>query len=174
VAKKRGAGEGSIYKHADGRWVGQVVIGFDAEGKIRRRTVSARTRAEVAEKPQRAVKPTPRPTPKKTAAPKVTQGKEAIQKPEVIAKADPAPRSEAGAKRPPTRLREQQNKYNPEPAVAMPEPKTTPRPPNGLNTEALYEKARSFHTIKTPRPIRSSVERPKSTEHLINMLEPEL
>lgn len=51
---RRGANEGSIYKRAsDGRWVGALVVGLDANGKPRRRIVYGATRAEAAEELQR-------------------------------------------------------------------------------------------------------------------------
>lgn len=51
MARKRGHGEGSIYKRADGKWIGQVTIGYDPRtGKQKRKTVSGKTRQEVAEK----------------------------------------------------------------------------------------------------------------------------
>ena len=49
MAKRRGSGEGSIYKDADGRWRGSVHLGYKA-GKRVRKVVSGKTRAEVAEK----------------------------------------------------------------------------------------------------------------------------
>jgi len=54
---KRGNGEGSIYQQArDGRWVGSVVVGFNAMGRPIRRTVSATTRRDVVEKLKRLQK----------------------------------------------------------------------------------------------------------------------
>jgi len=50
AAKRRGHGEGSIYRRADGLWVGSVDLGWDASGKRRRKTVSSRTQAGVIEK----------------------------------------------------------------------------------------------------------------------------
>lgn len=49
MSKKRGNGEGSIYKDKDGRWRGSVHLGYRG-GKRLRKTVSARSRAEVARK----------------------------------------------------------------------------------------------------------------------------
>lgn len=47
MAGRRGNGEGSVYQRAsDGRWLGAVLLGYDADGRPRRRTVSARTRSE--------------------------------------------------------------------------------------------------------------------------------
>jgi len=40
-------GEGSLYhRESDGRWVGAVSIGYDHRGQSRRKTVSAKTRAD--------------------------------------------------------------------------------------------------------------------------------
>lgn len=43
----RSKGDGSIYQRADGRWIASVESGYEAAGR-RRRTVSAKTRREVA------------------------------------------------------------------------------------------------------------------------------
>ena len=43
---RRGRGEGSVYQRKDGRWVGVVEVGFVGGRRIRR-TVTAKTRAEV-------------------------------------------------------------------------------------------------------------------------------
>ncbi len=48
--KRRGRGEGSIFKRADGTWVGSLSAGYDAKGKRRRRTVYGKAKAEVQEK----------------------------------------------------------------------------------------------------------------------------
>ncbi|HEY1825253.1 MAG TPA: tyrosine-type recombinase/integrase, partial [Acidimicrobiales bacterium] len=51
MARKRGNGEGSIYqREVDGRWFGSIVVGFDHEGRRKRRTVSAKSRREVVSK----------------------------------------------------------------------------------------------------------------------------
>ncbi len=50
MAKKRGAGEGSIYQRDDGLWVANVTIGCDEAGRRRRRVVYAPTQAEAVEK----------------------------------------------------------------------------------------------------------------------------
>lgn len=47
--KRRGKGEGSIYRRGDGRWVGQ----YEVNGK--RRYVSGKTRAEVTKKLTKAI-----------------------------------------------------------------------------------------------------------------------
>jgi hypothetical protein len=47
--KRRGKGEGSIYRRKDGRWVDQ----YEVNGK--RRYVSGKTRAEVAKKLTKAI-----------------------------------------------------------------------------------------------------------------------
>ena len=50
MARIRQNGEGSVYQRAsDGRWIGSVTLGWD-DGKRVRKTVSAKTAAEVREK----------------------------------------------------------------------------------------------------------------------------
>src|ERR1035437_1040085 len=46
VAGRRMNGEGGLYQRSDGRWFGAVVLGYDASGKPKRKTVSAKTKAE--------------------------------------------------------------------------------------------------------------------------------
>jgi integrase len=49
--KKRGNGEGTIYKRPDGTWMGQVSLGHDPKtGKLKRKSYYGKTRKEVAEK----------------------------------------------------------------------------------------------------------------------------
>jgi integrase len=48
--KSRGNGEGSIYLRSDGRWCAAITIGYDSNGKLRRRVIYGRTRKEVADK----------------------------------------------------------------------------------------------------------------------------
>lgn len=48
MASRRGHGEGSIYRRADGRWVGAVDLGW-RDGKRIRRHYSGTTRKEVAD-----------------------------------------------------------------------------------------------------------------------------
>ena len=51
MAHRRGNGDGSVYQRAsDGRWLGVVVLGYDAEGRPIRKATSARTRTEVMQK----------------------------------------------------------------------------------------------------------------------------
>ena len=53
VARKgtrRGNNEGSIFQTKDGKWLGQVTIGYKEDGKPKRKTFTGRTRAEVATK----------------------------------------------------------------------------------------------------------------------------
>ena len=51
MAHRRGNGDGSVYQRAsDGRWLGVVVLGYDAEGRPIRKATSARTRTEVVQK----------------------------------------------------------------------------------------------------------------------------
>ena len=45
--KRRGNGEGSIYKRKDGRWTGLIGIGHDSNGKRKRRYLYGKTRSEV-------------------------------------------------------------------------------------------------------------------------------
>lgn len=47
---KRGHGEGTIYKRADGRWSAQITVHDPATGRSKRLTLYGRTRAEVNEK----------------------------------------------------------------------------------------------------------------------------
>jgi integrase len=47
MAKRRGHNEGAIYQRKDGRWAGSVNLGWE-DGKRKRKTVYALTRAEVA------------------------------------------------------------------------------------------------------------------------------
>jgi len=49
MARRRGSGEGSIYRDKDGRWRGSVHLGYRG-GKRSRKIVSGKTRAEVARK----------------------------------------------------------------------------------------------------------------------------
>lgn len=49
MPKRRGSGEGSIYRRSDGRWVASVDMGW-LGGKRRRRVVYGKTRKEVGEK----------------------------------------------------------------------------------------------------------------------------
>src|SRR5262249_42756177 len=48
--KRRGRGEGSISQRADGLWEAKVSLGYDGQGKRRRKTVYGKTKAEVQEK----------------------------------------------------------------------------------------------------------------------------
>jgi integrase len=50
MAKRRGRGEGSIFRRDDGIWCASIAIGYDALGKRRRRTVYAKTKGEVHHK----------------------------------------------------------------------------------------------------------------------------
>lgn len=51
MPKRRGNGEGSIYRRPDGTWVGQISIGYDpATGKLKRKSFYGKTRKEVADK----------------------------------------------------------------------------------------------------------------------------
>lgn len=48
--EKRLNGEGSIYQRADGKYAGSITIGFDGNGKQKRRVVYGKTKAEVQKK----------------------------------------------------------------------------------------------------------------------------
>jgi integrase len=48
--KRRGRGEGSIYERADGLWEAKVSLGFDGQGKRRRKAIYGKTKTEVQEK----------------------------------------------------------------------------------------------------------------------------
>jgi integrase len=56
MGKRRGKGEGSIYRREDGRWIGAVDLGW-SDGRRTRKVVNGRTRAEVAKRLQE-VQPT--------------------------------------------------------------------------------------------------------------------
>ena len=47
---KKSNGEGSISKRKDGKYMGQVSVGRDANGKLIRKTVYADTKLEVVKK----------------------------------------------------------------------------------------------------------------------------
>jgi integrase len=47
---RRSNGEGSVFRHNNGKWCGQIALGIDENGKRTRRTVYGETRAEVVEK----------------------------------------------------------------------------------------------------------------------------
>jgi integrase len=49
ASKRRGAGEGSIYRRADGKWTGSINLGWE-DGKRHRRVVYGRSQAEVRDK----------------------------------------------------------------------------------------------------------------------------
>jgi len=54
VAGRRMNGEGSVYqRRSDRRWVGAVSLGYDEHGKLRRKTVTAKTKADVLQKIRR-------------------------------------------------------------------------------------------------------------------------
>lgn len=51
MAKRRGNGEGSIYKRSDGLWVGKISVGYDpVTGKLKRKSFYGKTRKEVMDK----------------------------------------------------------------------------------------------------------------------------
>jgi integrase len=47
---RRGNNEGSIYRRSDGRWAGEVFIGYKPDGKPWRKVIYGKTRQEVAQK----------------------------------------------------------------------------------------------------------------------------
>ena len=48
--KRRGICEGSIYRRSDGKWCATLAVGYDQNGKRKRRYLYGRTKAEVLEK----------------------------------------------------------------------------------------------------------------------------
>ena len=50
MARRRGKGEGSIFKRKDGTWQGAVTVGYTDAGKQKRRTVYGKTQREAREK----------------------------------------------------------------------------------------------------------------------------
>ena len=48
MTKRRGAGEGSIFRRKDGLWVGSLTVGYDEKGRRRRRDIYGKRRADVA------------------------------------------------------------------------------------------------------------------------------
>ena len=49
MAKRRGSGEGSIFQRKDGRWCGQIWLGYKQNGSPSRKMVYGKTRSEVSE-----------------------------------------------------------------------------------------------------------------------------
>lgn len=47
---RRGNNEGSIYQRQDGLWVGMVSLGYDDNGKQKRKAIYGKTRLEVSKK----------------------------------------------------------------------------------------------------------------------------
>lgn len=50
IKTRRANGEGSIFQRKDGRWVGNITIGYDEKGQQKKKTVYGRSQAEVAKK----------------------------------------------------------------------------------------------------------------------------
>lgn len=50
MPRRRGRGEGSIFKRSDGKWAAEVSLGHSFDGKRRRKTIYGRTRKEVHDK----------------------------------------------------------------------------------------------------------------------------
>ncbi len=49
MAKRRGNGEGSIYRKKDGTWCAVLTVGYDENEKRKQRYIYGRTKAEVLE-----------------------------------------------------------------------------------------------------------------------------
>jgi hypothetical protein len=49
MAKRRGSGEGSIFRRKDGRWCGQFWLGYKQNGSPNRKMVYGKTRSEISE-----------------------------------------------------------------------------------------------------------------------------
>jgi len=49
-AGRRGNNEGSVFQRKDGRWCGEVVVGYKTDGKPNRKTVYGKSRQETAQK----------------------------------------------------------------------------------------------------------------------------
>ena len=47
---RRGNKEGSIFQRKDGRWVGAATVGYDENGKVKRKFVYGKKRIEVSDK----------------------------------------------------------------------------------------------------------------------------
>ena len=47
---RRGNKEGSIFQRKDGRWVGAATVGYDENGKVKRKFIYGKTKMEVADK----------------------------------------------------------------------------------------------------------------------------
>lgn len=52
---RRGKGEGSIFKRKDGLWCGEITVGYDENGRQKRKFFYGKTRQEVAEKINQAL-----------------------------------------------------------------------------------------------------------------------
>ncbi len=50
IAKRRGNGEGSIYRKPDGSWCASLTVGYNENGSRKRRYLYGRTKGEVLEK----------------------------------------------------------------------------------------------------------------------------
>ena len=47
---RRGTGEGTVFQRGDGRWVGKISLGLDAQGRRRQSPVDALTQADISAK----------------------------------------------------------------------------------------------------------------------------
>ena len=56
MAKHRGSGEGSIYQAKDGRWRGEISLGYKPDGKALRKIVYGKTRNEVSDAMKRVLR----------------------------------------------------------------------------------------------------------------------
>ncbi|MGE3703510.1 MAG: site-specific integrase, partial [Hyphomicrobiaceae bacterium] len=57
--KRRGRGEGSIYQRSAGTWCATISVGYDSEGKRKRRTIFGTTKQDVQNKLQRLANTAP-------------------------------------------------------------------------------------------------------------------
>ena len=56
MGRRRGSGEGSIYHAKDGRWRGEISLGYKPDGRPRRKILYARTRSELASEMTRVLR----------------------------------------------------------------------------------------------------------------------
>jgi hypothetical protein len=50
MGRRRGRGEGSVYRRKDGLWVGAITVGYTPTGRQKRLVVYGKTRQEAAAK----------------------------------------------------------------------------------------------------------------------------
>jgi len=56
MGRRRGSGEGSIYRTRDGRWRGEISLGYKPDGRPRRKILYGRTRYDVSEDMKRVLR----------------------------------------------------------------------------------------------------------------------